>query len=130
MSKGISLPKNLRGDIIARCSSWNLEACIFKNQNLCSCEVSTNLDRPDVWDVRFGLYLPLSYAFYVPLYVIIAEVELHAVLLVLLVVDHYTNICRDCRASIALNNLCCALLFGNSLLDKIRLVDLIELVKT
>jgi hypothetical protein len=53
--------------------------------------------------------------------VIVAEEELHAFFHVPLVVDHHPSIYRGCRVSIALNNLCLALLLRNSLLGKTNL---------
>jgi hypothetical protein len=81
-------------------------------------EVSTNLHRPNVWDVGPGLCLPPSCAFYAPLYVIVVEEELHNFLLFFLVVDHNPSVFGGCRDSIALNDLCLVLLLRNSLSSK------------
>jgi hypothetical protein len=51
-------------------------------------------------------------------YVIVAEEELHNFLFFLMNVEHNASISGGYRSSVALNDLCLALLLGNSLLSE------------
>ena len=61
---------------------------------------------PDIRNVGFGLYPLPSCAFHAPLYIIVAEEELHALFLVPLDVDHNASVCGGCSILVVLNVPC------------------------
>jgi hypothetical protein len=91
-----SIPKSLRGDMIACCGNWK---SAFSRSRISFFERLAPILQ------AIYSYSPPSCAFHAPLYVIVVEEELHAFFFVLLIVDYHANICRGCSISIALNNL-------------------------
>jgi hypothetical protein len=69
----------------------------------------------------FRVYPLSSYAYHIPLYVIIAGKELYVLHLVLPMMHHYTSVYLGCSATIVLNNLHNAFLLGNNLFSKASL---------